>query len=131
MATCICNLCLGALSHNAGNAALDALTDLFWCTRVKSLLVSHDGQDVRHLSDLAEKRESSVEVGCREGEITSTVVGRVEPHNLRLVHPHQDRTISMRENARAQVSLLILPVCNRILPCLSLRNKIIIKEDPT
>ncbi len=40
--------------------------------------------------------------GYREGEITSTVVGRVEPHNLRLVHPTQDRTISMRENARAQ-----------------------------
>ena len=42
---------------------------------------------------------------CRESEILSTVVGRAEPHNLRLVHPCQDRTVSIRENARAQASL--------------------------
>lgn len=32
-----------------------------------------------------------------------TVVGRAEPHNLSLVHPAQDRTLSIRENARCQV----------------------------
>jgi len=36
-------------------------------------------------------------------EIQSTVVGRAEPHNLRLVHPEQDRVVTIRENARCQV----------------------------
>ena len=31
------------------------------------------------------------------------MVGRAEPHNLRLVHPSQDRVLTMRENARCQV----------------------------
>lgn len=36
-------------------------------------------------------------------EIQPTVVGRAEPHNLRLIHPTQDRVITIRENARCQV----------------------------
>lgn len=36
-------------------------------------------------------------------EIQSTVVGRAEPHNLRLVHPYQHRVATIRENARCQV----------------------------
>ena len=35
--------------------------------------------------------------------VQSTVVGRAEPHNLRVVHPHQDRVVTIRENARCQV----------------------------
>ena len=31
------------------------------------------------------------------------VVGRAEPHNLKIAHPVQDRVLTMRENARAQV----------------------------
>jgi DNA (cytosine-5)-methyltransferase 1 len=36
-------------------------------------------------------------------EVQPTVVGRAEPHNLRLVHPYQDRVVTIRENARCQV----------------------------
>lgn len=36
-------------------------------------------------------------------EIQPTVVGRAEPHNLRLIHPTQGRVVSIRENARCQV----------------------------
>ncbi len=36
-------------------------------------------------------------------EIQSTIVGRAEPHNLRLVHPWQHRVATIRENARCQV----------------------------
>lgn len=39
-------------------------------------------------------------------EIQPTVVGRAEPHNLRLVHPVEARVVTIRENARCQVSLL-------------------------
>ena len=39
-------------------------------------------------------------------EIQPTVLGRAEPHNLRLVHPAQSRVVTIRENARAQVHLL-------------------------
>ena len=39
-------------------------------------------------------------------EIQPTVVGRAEPHNLRLVHPGQDRVVTLRENARCQVAAL-------------------------
>ncbi|KAI3960536.1 hypothetical protein MKW92_053624 [Papaver armeniacum] len=35
-------------------------------------------------------------------EIVSTVVGRAEPHNQVILHPEQDRTLSIRENARLQ-----------------------------
>jgi hypothetical protein len=35
-------------------------------------------------------------------EVQPTVVTRAEPHNLRIVHPTQDRVLSIRENARAQ-----------------------------
>ncbi|BDA50272.1 probable DNA (cytosine-5)-methyltransferase 3 [Coccomyxa sp. Obi] len=35
-------------------------------------------------------------------EIQPTVVGRAEPHNLRLIHPTQGRVVSIRENARCQ-----------------------------
>ncbi|XP_026458044.1 DNA (cytosine-5)-methyltransferase CMT3-like [Papaver somniferum] len=35
-------------------------------------------------------------------EIVSTVVGRAEPHNQVILHPQQDRTLSIRENARLQ-----------------------------
>ena len=31
------------------------------------------------------------------------VVGRAEPHSLALIHPEQDRVLTMRENARTQV----------------------------
>lgn len=31
------------------------------------------------------------------------VVGRAEPHNLRLGHPEQKRVMTIRENARTQV----------------------------
>lgn len=36
-------------------------------------------------------------------EILHTVVGRAEPHNLRIAHPTQDRVLTIREMARAQV----------------------------
>ena len=36
-------------------------------------------------------------------EIQPTVVGRAEPHNLRLIHPTQGRVVTIRENARCQV----------------------------
>eukprot|EP00877_Chromochloris_zofingiensis_P009059 jgi/Chrzof1/4406/Cz14g11270.t1 len=35
-------------------------------------------------------------------DIQSTVVTRAEPHNLQLVHPSQDRVLTIRENARCQ-----------------------------
>ncbi|PRW44284.1 DNA (cytosine-5)-methyltransferase CMT1 isoform A [Chlorella sorokiniana] len=35
-------------------------------------------------------------------EIITTVVGRAEPHNLRLGHPEQKRVMTIRENARVQ-----------------------------
>lgn len=35
-------------------------------------------------------------------EVQPTVVTRAEPHNLRIVHPEQDRTLSVRENQRCQ-----------------------------
>lgn len=40
---------------------------------------------------------------CRLDEVQPTVVGRAEPHNLCLVHPEQDRTLTIPENARCQV----------------------------
>lgn len=33
------------------------------------------------------------------------VVGRAEPHNLRLGHPQQKRVMTIRENARTQARL--------------------------
>ena len=33
------------------------------------------------------------------------VVGRAEPPNLALIHPEQDRVLTIRENARTQVCL--------------------------
>ena len=42
-------------------------------------------------------------VPSRFDEVQPTVVGRAEPHNLSLVHPTQDRTLTVRENARCQV----------------------------
>ena len=33
------------------------------------------------------------------------VVGRAEPHNLKVVHPTQDRVLTIREMARLQVGL--------------------------
>lgn len=35
--------------------------------------------------------------------IVAQVVGRAEPHNLALIHPEQDRVLTIRENARTQV----------------------------
>ncbi|KAJ7527101.1 hypothetical protein O6H91_16G037000 [Diphasiastrum complanatum] len=35
-------------------------------------------------------------------EIVSTVVGRAEPHNQIILHPEQDRVLTIRENARLQ-----------------------------
>ncbi|KAL2622269.1 hypothetical protein R1flu_002474 [Riccia fluitans] len=35
-------------------------------------------------------------------EIVSTVVTRAEPHNIIILHPEQDRVLSVRENARLQ-----------------------------
>jgi DNA (cytosine-5)-methyltransferase 1 len=35
-------------------------------------------------------------------EVQPTVVTRAEPHNLRLLHPTQNRVLSIRENARCQ-----------------------------
>lgn len=35
------------------------------------------------------------------------VVGRSEPHNLKVGHPRQKRTLTIRENARAQVGVLL------------------------
>ncbi|KAL3146940.1 hypothetical protein ABBQ38_014910 [Trebouxia sp. C0009 RCD-2024] len=35
-------------------------------------------------------------------EVQPTVVGRAEPHNLALIHPEQDRVLTIRENARTQ-----------------------------
>ncbi|KAI3859459.1 hypothetical protein MKX03_010495 [Papaver bracteatum] len=35
-------------------------------------------------------------------EIVSTVVGRAEPHNQIILHPEQDRVMSVRESARLQ-----------------------------
>ncbi|KAK2396591.1 putative DNA (cytosine-5)-methyltransferase CMT1 [Trifolium repens] len=32
-------------------------------------------------------------------EIVSAVVKRLEPHNQALLHPHQDRVLTIRENA--------------------------------
>ena len=39
----------------------------------------------------------------RGAEVLATVVGRAEPHNLRIGHPSQHRVLSVREMARAQV----------------------------
>lgn len=39
------------------------------------------------------------------------VVGRSEPHNMELVHPKQDRVMTIRENARAQVCRIVLLHC--------------------
>ena len=36
-------------------------------------------------------------------DVQSTVVTRAEPHNLQLLHPEQDRVLTVRENARCQV----------------------------
>ena len=35
--------------------------------------------------------------------IALQVVGRAEPHSLSLLHPSQDRVVTVRENARMQV----------------------------
>ena len=35
--------------------------------------------------------------------VQPTVVTRAEPHNLQLVHPNQDRVLTVREMARGQV----------------------------
>eukprot|EP00775_Hariotina_reticulata_P007661 gene7661-7864_t len=35
-------------------------------------------------------------------QIQQTVVTRAEPHNLEVIHPQQDRVLSIRENARSQ-----------------------------
>lgn len=35
-------------------------------------------------------------------DVQPTVVGRAEPHNLKVVHPKQDRVLTVRENARCQ-----------------------------
>ncbi|KAJ0605724.1 putative DNA (cytosine-5-)-methyltransferase [Helianthus annuus] len=35
-------------------------------------------------------------------DIVTTVVGRAEPHNQALLHPNQDRVLTIRENARLQ-----------------------------
>lgn len=35
-------------------------------------------------------------------QIITTVIGRAEPHNLKLAHPTQDRVMTIRENARCQ-----------------------------
>lgn len=43
-------------------------------------------------------------------EIQPTVVGRAEPHNLRLVHNTQDRVVTIRENARCQARPLFAPL---------------------
>lgn len=36
-------------------------------------------------------------------DVQPTVVTRAEPHNLQLIHPQQDRVLTIRENARCQV----------------------------
>lgn len=43
----------------------------------------------------------------RYDEIQTTVVTRAEPHNLRIVHPTQNRVLSIRENARCQVGVSV------------------------
>ncbi|KAA6418346.1 MAG: hypothetical protein FRX49_11711, partial [Trebouxia sp. A1-2] len=37
-------------------------------------------------------------------EMRCTVIGRAAPHNIAMLHPDQDRVMSIRENARMQVS---------------------------
>ena len=39
--------------------------------------------------------------------IAAQVVGRAEPHNLALIHPEQDRVLTIRENARTQVGFTL------------------------
>lgn len=41
---------------------------------------------------------------CTQYVYVVQVLGRAEPHNLTLLHPNQDRVVSVRENARMQVS---------------------------
>ena len=41
-----------------------------------------------------------------------TVVTRAEPHNLRIVHPYEDRVLTIRENARSQVWPVALKLVN-------------------
>lgn len=40
-------------------------------------------------------------------DLVPQVVGRAEPHNLALIHPNQDRVLTIRENARTQVGFLL------------------------
>lgn len=53
------------------------------------------------------KGESNGRHGCFGriwyDDVQPTVVTRAEPHNLQLVHPAQDRVLTIRENARCQV----------------------------
>ena len=64
------------------------------------------------------KGRSNGRHGCfgrmRKGEIQPTVVGRAEPHNLRLIHPRQDRVVTIRENARCQACCA--QPCSRLHP---------------
>ncbi|KAI8463386.1 MAG: hypothetical protein J3K34DRAFT_495628 [Monoraphidium minutum] len=41
--------------------------------------------------------------------VQTTVVGRAEPHNLQLLHPEQDRVVTVRENARCQMGNAVAP----------------------
>jgi DNA (cytosine-5)-methyltransferase 1 len=40
-------------------------------------------------------------------QIQPTVVTRAEPHNLEVVHPTQNRVLTIRENARCQVCMSV------------------------
>ncbi|KAF8062783.1 CMT3 [Scenedesmus sp. PABB004] len=42
-------------------------------------------------------------------DIQPTVVTRAEPHNLQLIHPEQDRVLTIRENARCQIGNAVAP----------------------
>jgi site-specific DNA-cytosine methylase len=55
-----------------------------------------------------QRGKSSGQHGCfgriAPDEVQPTVVGRAEPHNLKLVHCQQDRVVTIHENARCQAS---------------------------
>lgn len=89
----------GVLAGCEGGAALLPTLDLLcprWCITYK-------------------KGKSSGRHGCFGrmwyDEIQPTVVGRAEPHNLRVIHPEQARVVTIRENARCQVSIVFVARC--------------------
>ena len=49
-------------------------------------------------------------------EVLPTVVGRAEPHNLRIAHPVQDRVLTIREMARCQGFPDYHVLCGKVPP---------------